>query len=358
MPTPDALDRPASRLRVRLGAALRRSVPLAAALLASVQPACTSTRYMTGVGSQAYYQTAWPLHDTSRQIEEIFRSVKRIQVTGYYETFQFAPEDRVTRAALRDADTYRRARDRFAFDHAKAGTATAIARADRALHLMTNAHVTRMQDTVVAYFDSTAHNGRFIESVAILRSQSNVIVGVPTASQFRVIASDTLDDIALLRVELEPGVPEHAVPALRARAGDPGRLSWGSFVYVVGYPRGHMMVTRAIVSNPRQSSDNSFMLDGLFNRGISGGLVLAVRGDTGDLEWVGLAMSASAHAEVVLAPERRSIDEQGVLLPYQGRLFIEEVRRIDYGITFSVPATAVTRFLRAARMPVSGGGPS
>jgi hypothetical protein len=336
-------------------ARFRRSVLLAAAVLLAGQAACTSTRYVSGLGSQAYYQTAWPLHDTSRQLEEIFRSVKRVQVTGFYETFQFAPEDRVTRAALRSADTYRRARDRFAFDHAKAGTATAISRVDRALHLMTNAHVTRMQDTVVAYFDSATHNGRFIESVAILRRQSNVIVGVPTASEFRVVASDTVADIALLTVELDPAVPEHAVPALRVRAGDPGRLSWGSFVYVLGYPRGHMMVTRAIVSNPRQATDNSFLLDGLFNRGISGGLVLAVRGETGELEWVGLAMSASAHAELVLAPERRSIDEQGVLLPYQGRLFIEEVRRIDYGITFSVPATAVTRFLRASRMPVPGG---
>jgi hypothetical protein len=333
---------------------LHRSGLLAAALLLGVQPACTSTRYVIGLESQAYYQTAWPLHDTSRQIEEIFLSVKRIHVTGYYETFLFAPEDRVTRGALRNPETYRRARDRFVFDHAKAGTAIAISRVDRAVHLMTNAHVTRMQDTITAYFDSAAHNGRFIESVAILRSKTNVIVGVPTASQFRVAASDTLADLALLRVEVEHDVPEQAVPPLRAPAGDPGRLSWGSFVYVLGYPRGYMMVTRAIVSNPRQSPDNTFLLDGLFNRGISGGLVLAVRGETGALEWVGLATSASANTEVVLAPERRGIDEQGVLLPYQGRLFIEEVRRIDYGITFSVPATAVTRFLRNSRMPVPG----
>jgi hypothetical protein len=34
-----------------------------------------------------------------------------------------------------------------------------------------------------------------------------------------------------------------------------------------------------------------------------------------------------------------------MLLPYEGRLYIERVSRIDYGITFSVPMTAIQRFL-------------
>jgi S1-C subfamily serine protease len=188
--------------------------------------------------------------------------------------------------------------------------------------------------------------------VAILRARANVILGVPGASQFRVTHADSLVDVALIAVDVDEGLPETALPVLRLRPGDAGRLSWGSFVYVLGYPRGHPMVTRAIVSNPRSGAENSFLLDGLFNRGISGGLVVAVRGDTGQLEWVGVATGASAHVEQVLVPEHRVIDEQGVLLPYTGRLFIEETRRIDYGITFSVPINAVQRFLREAGQPL------
>jgi hypothetical protein len=88
-------------------------------------------------------------------------------------------------------------------------------------------------------------------------------------------------------------------------------------------------------------------VDGLFNRGISGGLILAVRGDTGRLEWVGMASGASAQAEHMLMPEQREIEEAGMLLPYEGRLYIERASRIDYGITFSVPMTAIQRFLAA-----------
>jgi hypothetical protein len=100
------------------------------------------------------------------------------------------------------------------------------------------------------------------------------------------------------------------------------------------------------VSDPGYAGDDGFLLDGLFNRGISGGIILAVRGDTGALEWVGMASSASAASEFMLMPERRDVREEGVLVPYEGRLYLERTARIEYGITFSVPASAISRFLR------------
>jgi hypothetical protein len=327
-------------------------VRLVLLLLCALLSGGCATRYVVGAaGPQAYYQTAWPMHDVSRDLESAFRSVKRIQSTGYYDTFRFGIQDSVTREALRLPATYRRALERSTFEHTKAGTATAIARHGRNMRFITNAHVPRMPDTVISYFDAPAGRPRHVESVAILRTQTNIIVGVPGASQFRVTASDSASDLALLGVEVD-GSMLPGVPVLRIRAGDPARLSWGSFVYVLGYPRGYMMVTRAIVSNPGQGRDDSFLLDGLFNRGISGGLVLAVRGDTGELEWVGLANAASAQSELVLVPERRTVYEQGILLPYEGRLFVEEIRRIDYGITFTVPMAAIERFLRTAGYPL------
>jgi hypothetical protein len=335
----------------------RGRAALLLAALALLQAGCATTRYVSGAaGPQAFYQTSWPLHDTSRQLEEIFRSVKRIQVTGYYQTYHFAAEDRITRADLADRATLRRARDVFTFDHAKAGTATAVRRQGGTLQLLTNAHVTRLPDTVFSYYDTTGVGARHVESVAVLRTRANVILGVPGASQFRVVAADSAMDVALISVDMDAAVPETAVPVLRLRSGDAARLSWGSFVYVLGYPRGHAMVTRAIVSSPRVGPDNSFLMDGLFNRGISGGLIVAVRGDTGQLEWVGLAMGASANVEQLLVPEHRVIEEHGILLPYSGRLFIEETRRIDYGITFSVPSNAVNRFLRTTAAVLPDGG--
>lgn len=307
---------------------------------------------MTDRGPQAYYQTGFPVHDTSRDLERIFRSVKRIQVTGYYDTFRFLPDDAVTEPDLRRGATYARASERFSFDHSKAGTATIISRRGRRLTLITNEHVTRLPDTVIVYFghqEGAASRGpRHVESVAIKTAQTNLVLGLAEVGVFRTVARDTAADIALVTVDLQDPEAMTGIEPLRIPTGDASRLSWGSFVYVLGYPRGYPMLTRGIVSDPNRGRDNAFLLDGLFNRGISGGLVLAVRGDSGRLEWVGMASAASAQTEFILMPEHADVRESGMLLPYDGRLYMEQTMRIDYGITFSVPMTSIRRFLQAS----------
>lgn len=308
-------------------------------------------------GPQAYYRTGFPQRDTSRELERILRSVKRIQVTGEYETFRFSADARVTRAELAAAEAYERAEARYRFSRTKTGTAAVIARTDGGMRLVTAAHVTRWPDTVVAYHGGDGGAGalrvRHVESVAILRRQTQAVLGVPGASEFRVVARDTVRDIGLIHAPVRSTTPDAEVPVLHIRAGDPARLVWGAFTYVLGFPRGYPMVSRAIVSDPRRDSDNGFLLDGLFNPGISGGLVLAVRGDTGALEWVGIATAAAGQTELVLVPDARVVEADGILVPYRGNLFAEQVTRIDHGITFSVPMTAVARFLRASghRLP-------
>ena len=53
-------------------------------------------------GPQAHYQTAFPVQDTSRELERAFRSLKRLAYTAEYETFLFAPGAGVTEADLVD----------------------------------------------------------------------------------------------------------------------------------------------------------------------------------------------------------------------------------------------------------------
>jgi hypothetical protein len=315
--------------------------------------ACGRAYTMGERGLQAHYQTAFPLRDKSEEIERIFRSVKRIQVTGYYRTYRFSAEDSITRDDLRRPTTYNRAIERFDFDHTRAGTATVISRTGRLLSLITNEHATRVPDTVFAYFGNPAGAltpdtaARFIESVSIRTRQRNLVLGLAEPETFRVIARDSALDIAVVGVDLEPD-DTGDIRVLNVRRGDPSRLTWGSFVYVLGYPQGFPMVTRAIVSDPNRGRDNSFLLDGLFNRGISGGLILAVRGDTEELEWVGMAMGASAQHEFILMPDDGRVEETGMLLPYEGALHVERVTRIHYGITFSVPMTSIRRFMSSS----------
>ena len=341
-------------------ASLARRTPRARALLLVaagivVLAACSRTYVLADRGTQSFYQTSPPIRDTSADIERIFRAVKRIQVTGVYRTHRFALADSVTTADLRNAATYRRATENYTFTHSKAGTATVIAAGPRGVTLITNEHVARLPDTVIVHYPDpaapprTRARERYVESVAVLTDRSDFVHELRGVRPFAVIARDSLNDIAALQVDMPAGELVTGIDVLQATRGDPGRLSWASFVYVLGYPAGYRMVTRAIVSDPGRTGD-SFLLDGLFNRGISGGLILAVRAETGALEWVGLATSASAETEYVLFPEDRVIEEEGMLLPYSGPLYLERTGRINYGITFSVPLTAVEEFLRRHRL--------
>jgi S1-C subfamily serine protease len=314
---------------------------------------CSSRFVMTEHGPQAYYQTGYPIHDTSEMLERIHRSVKRIQVTGFYTTYRFAHDARVTDAELHDPATLRRAVEQFTFDHSKAGTAAITTHVGGRVSLITSDHVTRLPERIVVHYASedgraaTRQGARYVESVSILTRRMNTVIALRGASEFWVAQRDSINDLALIRVDVGAQPAEPIYP-LTVRQGDASRLSWGSFVYVLGYPRGLKMVTTAIVSDPRQGRDHGFLLDGLFNRGISGGLILAVRGDTGALEWVGMARAASADAELLLVPEQRDIDEDRMLVPYDGRFFVERALRIDYGITFSVSMTAIRRFLQGS----------
>ena len=320
---------------------------------------CGPRYVVTERGPQAFYQTGQPIRDTSAELERIFRSVKRVQVTGYYETFRFALRDSITAPAVRDRATYRRATERYSFDHTKTGTGTIVSAAGVRALLVTNEHVINLPDTIVVYYredgpDGRPQPGRFVESVSVLTNDRYLVVGVPDNRPFTVLARDRAADVAVLAVELTDALRPDAVAALGTPPGQAGRLVWGSFVYVVGYPRGFQMVTRGIVSEPNRSRDHGFLLDGLFNRGISGGLILAVRGDSNALEWVGLAASASAEADFALLPEARALEEENLLVPYEGRLYLQRTQRIDYGITFTVPVDAVLRVLREVGITLPG----
>lgn len=314
---------------------------------------CTSSYIMTERGPQAYYQTGYPVQDVSRDIERIARSLKQTQVMVAYDVFRFDLADAITETDIRIRATYARATEKLSTEHTVRGTAAIYSRRGNRVQLITNDHVTRVPDTVIVYYGEqdearrVSRAPRYVESVAIKTLQMNLVSDLADVAFFQIIARDSALDIALLAVDLE-GQPRGAIEPLNVPAGDPSKLVWGSFVYVLGFPQGFKMVTRGIVSDPNRGRDNSFLLDGLFNRGISGGLILAVRGDTGALEWVGMARSASAHTELVLSPERRRLNDEGLSLPYEGRLYIEQVTRIDYGVTFSVSMTAIQRFLRTS----------
>jgi len=321
---------------------------------AGVASSCASpVRVISPEGrTQAYYQTAFPSHDTSGELAEAMRAVKQISYTAEYVTYLFTYEEGVTEADALAGDVSARAIESFPEAQSKAGTATIIGRSLDRITLLTTHHVVYLPPVLLQFYEEEgrpSHPPR-VASASYRISEVGGLLQHPDLGSFEVLARDDVNDLAILGMRLRNWSVASDYPPLRLRIGDPRRLSWGSFVYVLGFPRGYPMVTRAIVSDPDRDGRGSFFTDGLWNEGISGGMILAVRGETGELEPVGLARAGAADRELRLLPDTTGISVHSDLVrPYAGPLYLESFLRIQYGITLSVPMTAVSEFLSRTR---------
>jgi hypothetical protein len=97
---------------------------------------------------------------------------------------------------------------------------------------------------------------------------------------------------------------------------------------------------------PSKDDLDNFMVDALINRGSSGGLVLAIRGNAPNFELVGIVSSVPAEKKFVLSPVNTSRDIN--LLPgtiYDGEMKVEKLDGIRYGIGRIVSSEAIKKFL-------------
>jgi hypothetical protein len=316
---------------------------------------CTRQVFVDGTGApgiQGYYLTAFPEHDIPGQLEEAFRAVKRIQVEGVYEHFRFSTEAPPREGDHLGPEVLARAVDTFSSSITRQASAVQVARSNRRITLLTNHHVLDLPDTLVKYAQVAGRTPsrpsvpRPIEQISVKRRQANLVADVAGIQPFEILAQSGQSDLALLGASYPGGTGAEVLSVLQTRIGDAARLSWGSVVYVLGHPGGYPIITRGIVSDPAQRATGSFLIDGLWNEGISGAPILAVRGEDGSMEWVGLARAAVGRAEHRLVPDPEAIkDMVDDRLPYEGRIYIEETQRILYGISLSVSMTTIREFV-------------
>jgi S1-C subfamily serine protease len=302
---------------------------------------------------QAYYQTAFPTHDTARDLERAFRSLHRVIYTAEYHTYLFDAEAGVTEGDLEEPASLDRASAPVSEVHSKAGTAVVIARTERHAALITNDHVVGFPPVLIRYFDEDAirypRTARRVASVSMVQREWGHVADQPHLGEIRVLARDPADDVAVFEVLLPDQEARDSFQPLRAAPGDSRRLSLGSFVYVLGYPGGYPMVTRAIVSDPDRDGRGGFLTDGMWNEGISGGALLAIRGDDGSLEWVGITRAGAGMRELRLRPADPEAPEDLYGLLYQGPIYADAELRVQYGITFSVSMFVLRDFVNANR---------
>ena len=299
-----------------------------------------------------YYTSAYPNRNISSQLEAIQRSVKRISSTVIYQTFYF-DDQLVTEEQLKGNDIKDLASHSIARNESTAGTAFAIARNNRSVALLTCAHVIDFPDTLISYIESEdLPEEEFIRSVTIRRSQTNLLHDLPNIGAFNILAQNHADDLALIEVNLSEFEDVH-VPPLPVSIGDSMRLRLGSNVLIMGYPKGQPMVTRGIVSNPNRNQDGDFLMDALFNQGISGGIILASRDNYASFEWIGVANTTSAVKEMQLIPDPTKEATYNPFDIYTDSVFIRSETRISYGITQAIPTSRIVHFLEEHKHKLS-----
>ncbi len=296
------------------------------------------------------YDSEFPDRPASRELERLLESVHFLNCVAYYRGYIFAPEARLKRGPLSEEVIKANAVQQTFFNRTASGTATVVYAQDVQLALLTCAHIIDFPDTLFSYrIDAFDQPTEFLESIALKIRQQNYIPDLPLANNLQILISDRSLDVALVGQTLSRP-PLKPIRVFDYPIGSARELQWGTFVYILGFPKGQKMVTSGLVSSPNRTGQGSFLVDAPFNKGFSGGIVVAIRDGIPNFELVGIMNSVSAESELILVPEkgtlRKRLSEEK---PYRGEVYVRNLRRINYGVTYAIGIDAVREFIFAHR---------
>lgn len=294
--------------------------------------------------SDGRYDSEFPYKNCSKQLQQVMESVKKINVIAYYESFVFDYDQHLIVSQIPGLNLKKNSVSHSYFNQSSSGTSTIISAYGPKVVLLTCAHVVDYPDTTYSYFIENNQRSKYVQSISVkLRQEMYVAEGLGEGS-LEVLVRDGKRDIALLGQEFS-GMQKLG-PVLDYPAGQSKSLEWGSFVYLLGFPKGYRMITRGIVSNPNRDKSGSFLVDALFNRGFSGGIILAIKDGVPNFELVGIAKSVSAKFDYALIPEKEPAEyEYDPQIPYQGSTYVKMQSNIDYGITHAISIETIQNFV-------------
>lgn len=297
------------------------------------------------------YDSEFPAKSIAKDLEYLSTTVKKLDCLAFYKSYVFAPDNRIEEDKINEDVLDNQSIESSVTNQSVSGTATVIYYDGSWIGMLTCAHVIDFPDTIITRYDNGLGP---IEVIAVKLKQQNFVKDLPPGDAIEILAKDEKNDIALLGKWLEDlgGL----LPVLKYPIGNTRDLEWGSLVYTVGYPVGHLMVTRAIVSNPDRARKGRFLTDALYNRGISGSPVLATRDGAPNFELVGMATSASATHVYYLKPGKESPEYINPEFPFTGEMYVDQYKDIKYGVTFNVSIEAITDFLNDNKTKLTGKG--
>jgi len=292
---------------------------------------------------QEHYTTAFPSKGISENLSNIQQSIQRIATTAVYSIYLFGNQE-VTTEKLERSDLDSLAVQTLHIDRSSAGTAISILQDDLHTVFITASHITEFPDTLISYKegqDIPEHT--YIQSISILADKNTYLFVDNSLVKVKILATNTTKDLALLKANRQ--LNEFKAPPLFLKTGSAKNLQLGSFVYTMGYPLGTPMVTTGIVSAPNYDSEGSFLMDALFNKGISGGIIIASQNDYESFDWVGMSSTASASNDYYLIPDPSKKQYYHDLDVYTDTVFVKEESTIHYGIARAIPIESILNFI-------------
>lgn len=318
-------------------------------LLSGLAASCMSTQQ--GAKDNAHppvkqnvYTAAYPHFDVSQQLKQAQQSVVRVVATGIYKSYTFT--DRlVTLDDIKVNTPQKIASSSYEFEESTAGTSIILQQNNNNYLLISSEHVVSFPDTVISYYKGkNIPDRKFVKAISIRKDQTHLAYTGKEIKSFEIITRNEHLDLALLNIDLENNKNIDQYP-LSLTYGNSSDLQLGSFLYIIGFPKGYAMTTRGLASSSESWNDRFFVTDAIFNPGISGGLIMASRDNFNSFEWVGMVSSATATREDVLIPRPTSDDYSNISRPYRDTVFVQQKTRINYGIAQAIPINRIKEFL-------------
>ncbi|WP_176719390.1 S1 family peptidase [Rhodohalobacter halophilus] len=330
---------------------MKRSVWwLLIALFIGLGAGCTQTYEVTVDDlpeTDPFYTSGYPIADVSDQIESIQQSIIRITSTARYRVYLIEDGINMTSAEADTINPAEFAMDQTTVEESSAGSAIVMGKtADRAM-LLTCAHTVEFPERVFSFKAGPGiPENTYVRTIAVKQNHVNMALTDRTLAPYSLVQEDRIRDLALIQINLRDfeQIGEDLNP-LKVPMGYSENLRSGSVIYVMGYPKGFETVTRGIVTQANRNDRADFLTDALYNRGISGGIIVASKDNFKTFDWVGMSNAGIATREFYLVPDEQQLDPDLSYQFYDGSIMAKEIASLDYGLTQAISTRSIREFL-------------
>jgi len=316
----------------------------------------TSPQFVERESSDNLYRSHTGSDLIRNQLKDSFDSVIRIQNHVSYRTYIFDEESLPTRAELSWQSASQLTDETVMDHHSTAGTGIVISDQNNRIALVTASHTVSFPDTLWHFAPEQPEGSEAqVQALSVQQSTTHFVYDGFQMIPFEMLLNDSNRDIAVL-YKVKERREEYDLKPLQIELGTSDELDWTDKIYAVGYPKGVAMITSGMISYVRISPRRNLVMDASFNRGYSGGAIFAIRTDGSGLEWVGMVTVASAEEENYLAPEQLVGERYEPDIRYDGPIYVQTTRRINYGITFALDIDEIRKFINENRSKLENSG--